>query len=82
MSIFSDILYRDEDAARAERGIFGMHHAGYWTSFFIKVLKGLDSETEPKNHTADFHKTGAHFFEFRDHITGKLYEVSVKPKGE
>ena len=76
----NDILYRDDALAKREAEA-GMHHAGYWSAMIQKILFFVDQSHAPK--ATDYNSAnGAHYFEFRDPVTGQTYDVRIKPRME
>ena len=79
MTTFSDILYRDEALAVKEAEA-GMYHALYWASIIRSLLTRTDLTIQTRASGMNA-MNGAHYFELTDPVTGKVYDVRIKPRG-
>ena len=80
MTVFTSIINRDEQASKAESAR-GMHHAGYWAFVLVKMLLVGDQKTIPRAKEYNT-ATGSYTFTFSDLVTGKKYDLQIKPSEE
>jgi hypothetical protein len=76
----NDILYRDDALAKREAEA-GMHHTMFWACIIRGLLTRCDLAISNRSTGMDT-MNGAHYFQFDDPITGKTYDVRIKPRTE
>lgn len=75
----NDLLHRDEAFAKREASR-GMHHSFYIFAILSRLLATVDMKRT--SHDYDAVSSGAHWGDFVDPVTGKVYEIKIMPKPE